>query len=160
MGLRYSDQHNSSIFFVTTTFNGWTPYGSVPGVYEAQVENLRIYSERYSAKLAGFVFMPTHLHLLILIDGNRLSAFMRDYKKYIAQRAFPGLGIAEKQIWMPRFDRVAISSESVFRVKLDYIHNNPVKAGLALTAEEWRWSSAGLYTGKRQPSVPFWGDWR
>jgi type I restriction enzyme R subunit/putative DNA methylase len=33
-----------------------------------------------------------------------------------------------------------------FEKVVEYIHMNPVKAGLALRAEDWRWSSA--YLGK------------
>jgi putative transposase len=31
------------------------------------------------------------------------------------------------------------------REKLDYMHLNPVRAGLVTRAVDWRWSSAGYY---------------
>ena len=34
----------------------------------------------------------------------------------------------------------------MFWTKLNYIHNNPVKAGLALWAEDYKYSSARDYT--------------
>ena len=40
-----------------------------------------------------------------------------------------------------------IHSDELFRVKLDYIHNNPVKAGLAKRAIDWPYSSARDWLG-------------
>jgi len=34
--------------------------------------------------------------------------------------------------------------------KLDYIHNNPVKAGLCALEEEYKYSSAGYYIANRK----------
>jgi REP-associated tyrosine transposase len=160
MGLRFPNQKHESVFFVTTTFNEWQPYGKRPGVYESLSSNLQFYVNKYEAKLPGYVLMPTHLHLLIAIKGSKLSDFMRDYKKYIAQRAFPEIGINDKLIWMPRFDRVAINTEAVFRTKLEYIHHNPVKAGLVDSVEDWRWSSASAYYSSKLSDVPIWTGWK
>jgi len=160
MGLRFSNQKHESVFFVTTTFHEWRTYGAHPGVYEALQKNLGFYLNKYGAKLPAYVFMPTHLHLLIALEGTKLSELMRDFKKYIAQRAFPSLGINDNPIWMPRFDRVAIRSESVFLTKLQYIHHNPVKAGLVADAGQWRWSSASAYMSENRSGISIWTDWR
>ena len=39
-------------------------------------------------------------------------------------------------------------TEEVLKQKLDYIHNNPVKAGICTYPEDYRFSSAALYYGK------------
>lgn len=46
------------------------------------------------------------------------------------------------------FDDLVISSEKQFRIKLEYIHNNPVKAGLVTTAVDYPYSSAGNRVGE------------
>jgi putative transposase len=43
---------------------------------------------------------------------------------------------------MPRFDDVIIYGRKQFRVKLNYIHGNPVKAGLVANAIDYKYSSA------------------
>jgi len=106
-------------------------------VYEALAKSLAFCSAKYDSKIAGYVFMPSHLHLLIFIEGRVLSGFMRDFKKYLAQRAFRELGVFDKNIWEPRFDRVAVETAEVFRIKLEYMNNNPVKAGLVGEAGVW-----------------------
>jgi putative transposase len=160
MGLRFKDQVLGECFFVTTSFHGHKRYGDVPGVYEALCDSLSFYIDRYGTKLPGFVLMPTHIHLLLVITGQYLGCFMRDYKKYVAQVSIRDCSVTDSPVWQPRYDRVAIYSEAVFRQKLDYIHRNPVKAGLVTGAHEWKWSSAGAYLGDREPPVPIWTDWR
>lgn len=129
-------------------------------MYKAIGDSLRFYMDKYNARLPGYVFMPTHLHFLIVIDGKQLSPFMRDFKKYLAQQ---GLGIDERRtasLWDVGYDRQVMISENVFRTKLDYIHNNPVKAHLCKLAEHWRWSSASAYFADKIGPVPVWKDWQ
>ncbi|MBK9327728.1 MAG: hypothetical protein IPM95_00145 [Sphingobacteriales bacterium] len=40
---------------------------------------------------------------------------------------------------------IELRSEIVYKQKLDYIHNNPLKAGLCASEEEYKYSSAGYY---------------
>jgi hypothetical protein len=61
---------------------------------------------------------------------------------------FPG----RKGIWNPRFDDVAICSEKQFRVKLHYIHTNPVKAGLVKSDVDYPWSSAAVWLNGKESS--------
>ena len=42
---------------------------------------------------------------------------------------------------------MALSVERDVLVKLQYIHNNPVKRGLVSEPSEWRWSSYANYHG-------------
>ena len=159
MGLRFPAQVHGQCFFVTTTFADWAPLGDITGFYEALAENLEHYCRQYQAAILGFVFMPTHIHFVIAMDGSRLSAFMRDFKKYVSQRASKELGMKRKRIWMPRYDRVVITSEDVLRTKLEYIHNNPLKAGLVRQADKWLWSSARAYAGDGRGPVTVWKGW-
>jgi REP-associated tyrosine transposase len=159
MGLRYPDQKHHNCFFVTTTFNKWAKFGEIEGVYQCMQENLVFYSDKYDASLSGYVFMPSHLHLLVFIDGNTLSCLIRDYKKYISQIAFKKFGIDTKTIWMPRYDRVAIATLNVFRDKLNYIHYNPVRGNLTKQPTQWPWSSAGYYLAGKRGNVPIWDGW-
>ncbi len=83
---------------------------------------------------------------------------MRDFKKYVAQKVATEFGLSGP-IWMPRYDRVAITSETAFRTKLKYIHQNPVKAGLVDMARDYEWSSASDYEGREDGPVMIWKDW-
>lgn len=45
-----------------------------------------------------------------------------------------------------------VRNEQDFMEKLDYIHKNPVRAGLVEKPEDYPWSSAGWYAGKQYKS--------
>ena len=159
MGLRYPDQKDHNCFFITTNYKDRICYGNIPRFNESIIDSLVFYSTKYSAKISGFVLMPSHIHLLIFIHGERLSEFMRDFKKFISQKAAKIFNISSKHIWEAGFDKVAIESEKVFRVKLNYIHNNPVKAGIVKSVESYIWSSAVDYFTERKSLIEVWKDW-
>ena len=157
MGLRYKDQDLGETFFVTTSFIDHNTWGNITGVYEALAEALNFRLEATKSKLIAYVFMPSHLHLILAINGKTLSAFMRDFKKYTAQKGLKDFCKAPK-IWQDRYDRQVIVTQDVLATKMQYIHNNPVKAGLVDSPEKWPWSSAVDYSGGKSP-VSVWMDW-
>jgi putative transposase len=159
MGLRFRDQVVGSCFFVTTSFYEHRRFGDVPGVYAALTDSLCYYINKYKGLLPAYVFMPTHIHLLLMIKGSDLGPFMRDFKKYVSQKSSRDCGIVAAPLWQPRYDRVVIETEMVFRQKLEYIHQNPVKAGLSREPKSWIWSSAPAYRSVSQVTIPVWTDW-
>lgn len=159
MGQRFPQQIFGKCFFVTTTFKDRQNFGNIEGFSDAVVESLGYSVAKYNAYIIGYVLMPNHLHLLLVVGGDKLSHFMRDFKKFVAQKVAADLGLPGGGLWMPRFDRVVIYSEDVLRTKLNYIHYNPGKRGLVSKPEDWRWSSAGDYFLGRKGMIPVWKGW-
>ena len=159
MGLRLSGNSGEGCFFITTTFINHRPLGQIAGMYEALEESIVFYCSKYNAGIIGYVLMPTHIHLLIQIDGRLLSGYMRDFKKYISQKAAKNLGIRDSTIWMPRYHKAVIFNRNLLRAKLTYMHNNPVKTGLATVPQEWNYSSAKEYLGVGHGSIPIIKEW-
>ena len=52
-----------------------------------------------------------------------------------------------KKLWQPRFFDRALRTVKEYNEKVEYIHLNPVKAGLASCPEDWQWSSYNEYSG-------------
>lgn len=107
--------------------------------------------ERY--RLLVWCVMPNHVHVLIepLIS---LSLIVQSWKSFTAKWAIShnvelGLGLpkpvgsTKNQFWMREYWDRYIRDEKHFHAVVDYIHNNPVKAGLCQEASAWPWSSAG-----------------
>lgn len=53
-----------------------------------------------------------------------------------------------------RYEKLMFSGDNLYgRVCFEYIHNNPVKAGLVKNPEEWPYSSASDYKGIRNGTL-------
>ena len=53
----------------------------------------------------------------------------------------------EFQFWKKNALSIELYTEKVFMQKLEYIHENPVKAGMCQYAEEYKYSSASFHNG-------------
>ena len=51
------------------------------------------------------------------------------------------------ELWQPRFFDRALRTVKEYNEKVEYIHFNPVKAGLVRRPQDWRWSSVNEYSG-------------
>jgi len=102
--------------------------------------------------LFGYVVMPTHVHLLFAPQGQNLIWIMRDLKSKT------GYAIAQRRnvpgpIWQERYFDTIIRQVRNFWQKLEYIHRNPMEAGLVAQPEEWHWSSYAQYMKKCEGPV-------
>lgn len=67
--------------------------------------------------------------------------------------AFRVTGDRKYQVWERNSLSIDIWSEEVFKQKLRYLHENPVRAGLCEFPEEYKYSSAILY----KTGIDSWG---
>lgn len=110
------------------------------------IENLEFYRERLRFLLHAYVVMPDHLHLLLTPGEISLSDIMRSFKSHTAKQIISTLG-SGGPIWQSRFHDRAIRGETHFLSAIEYIHQNPVLAGLALQAKDHPYSSASAFAG-------------
>ena len=96
--------------------------------------------ERY--RMIAWVVMPNHVHALIeTFEGYPLPNTVHSWKSYTANQANAILDRTGRFWYRSYFDRY-IRDERHFWAAVNYIHNNPVKAGLAERSGEWQFSSA------------------
>lgn len=96
--------------------------------------------------LFGYVVMPDHVHLLITPPHHGLSAMMREFKARTGRQLRDHRG-GSGAIWQQRYFDFVLRRVEDFWGKLEYIHRNPVEAGLTRRPEEWLWSSVAHYSG-------------
>ncbi|MBU0692100.1 transposase [bacterium] len=100
-------------------------------------DTLNFYRSRGDIKLHGFVIMPDHLHLMVrVLESQTLPRFMNGFKSYIANQ------LGSLQIWQKGYWSEIITEMRFAIEKLDYIHNNPVRAELVAEPADYEWSSA------------------
>lgn len=156
---------DESIFFVTTTVVEFTRVFSKDIYCDILIKNIIHYQKKYHFKILAFVIMPSHFHWIVVVDRQygTISDIMRDIKKFSAwdimeeiernDESLMNVFIEEgkkypkhkRKFWMQRFDDEVIRNEKMFWTKLQYIHKNPVEAGLVLKPEDYKYSSARNY---------------
>jgi hypothetical protein len=83
--------------------------------------------------------MPNHVHVLIRMMHVPLATIVQSWKSYTAHEANKLLG-RKGIFWMPDYFDRFIRDERHFKATVDYILQNPVKAGLVYAPEQWPWS--------------------
>ena len=138
---------------------------------------LAIDEARQSANflLFAYVIMLDHLHLLTSRPSTT-SNVLRVLKGITARRVIDYLkannhssSLAKLQhqerdrnyrysLWQTEKNVLPIFTEGMFMEKLNYIHQNPVRAGLVEQTGDYRWSSARIWTGRSLDNEPLLVD--
>jgi REP element-mobilizing transposase RayT len=112
------------------------------------VANALLYGEavRRFYQLHAWVIMPNHVHA-IFQPRIAMPTIMRWLKGRTSRVANRLLGRTGTTFWQDEsFDHWVRSAQELQDL-IEYVENNPVKAGLVGVKEQWRWSSAGWVTG-------------
>ena len=139
------------IFFVTTNL-ARTVAPLIPEDRDLILSTIGKQKLRADFLLFGYMIMPTHVHLLFSPLRQNLIQIMRDLKSKT------GYAIAQRRnvpgpIWQERYFDAIIRQVRNFWQKLEYIHRNPIEAGLVSELEEWRWSSYRHYVKKGEGPI-------
>ena len=96
--------------------------------------------------LHAWVVMPNHVPIL-LTPRIEPSVALRQLKGASAREANKLLGLTGQPFWQDEsYDRLVRNREEFERIE-NYILQNPVRAGLAQSAEEYPWSSVSELGG-------------
>jgi putative transposase len=142
--LRRIEQAHRFFFLTTNLARGCRPLS--PSERTLVLQDLRSIRATHDFLIFSFVIMPDHVHLLCYPRESLLRETLRDFKSRSAptlrkNRANHG------SIWQPRFFDAIWRKVTDFWEKRDYIHQNPVRAGLVGRAVDWPWSSAARNPG-------------
>lgn len=103
--------------------------------------------EKYNFLVYCYCLMDNHVHMIINDNGNDISKIMKSinvsYVSYF-NRNYKRVG----HLFQDRFKSEVIENEPYLLEVSRYIHNNPVKAGIVVKPESYRWSSYNIYIGE------------
>lgn len=103
---------------------------------------LRSTVNRSSWQLHAYCLMGTHYHLLLEATRERLSEGMQRLNGVYALRFNRRYGL-RGHLFETRYSSYVVSSESHLEAAVNYILENPVRAGLCSEIGAWRWSGVG-----------------
>ena len=128
------------VYFLSLYARYGPPPFTNPALAEAIVEALMFRRKRGEMRLYVYCLMPDHLHLAMSPCAGKgtVSKIMQGFKSWTTRVSWQH---GEKgALWERSFyDHIARSYEDL-RAICEYILNNPVRKGLAITAEEWPYS--------------------
>ncbi len=162
----FTDQHYA--FFITWTVVDWLPLFDHAPYRKIVLDALNYLRTNKNTQLNAFVIMSTHLHAILWPEiGTSLSDVTRDFKRFTsreisreasrqgttefietfkrARNENRAQDVSTYQVWQEGSHPEAIFTEKFARQKMDYIHMNPVRAGLVKVATDWPYSSVKAY---------------
>lgn len=171
-GYRIVDQY--ATYFLTFTIVGWVDLFSRRECKHILIDDLQYCQENKGFILYAYVIMESHIHLIASAkeNTNGLSSIIRDFKRSTSKKILRWIHKNKKESrrdWLEvvfRYYGKFNTKNDIFQVwkqdnhpeqcihpsftmqKLNYIHNNPVVAGIVDKPIDYRFSSARNYAGR------------
>jgi putative transposase len=119
-------------------------------------------SQRHKVAVNAYVLLDNHFHMLLTPPSDEAMSLMmqsvgRTYVRYFNKRHN-----RSGTLWEGRYKSSLIDSEGYLLTCMAYIDLNPVRAGLAESAEDFSWSSYKHLAGQSidklvTPHALYWG---
>jgi len=166
---RYKIVENKYPHFMTCTIVEWLKVFNTPSCVQIIFDAWNYARKNQGLQILGYVIMPHHLHMIARAPD--LSKVMQSFKSITAKRiiedvtnlgkehlllAFEDFKRTHKsestyQVWQEGNHPQELTNEHMIRQKLDYMHSNPLRAGLVTRSEDWPYSSVRNYLGLESP---------
>lgn len=172
MSEKYKFYDPKGIYFVTSTVVYWIDLFTRKEFKHLVIDSLKYCKAAKGLVVHAWCIMPSQIHLIISTTDEPLEAIMRDFKKHLAKaiikeldlinesrrewllRAFAKAGanlkrISKYKVWQDGNQPKQLISNKFMLEKLDYLHNNPVEAEIVDEPEDYVYSSARDYAGRK-----------
>lgn len=155
------------LHYVTGIVDKRRPIFSQDSNCRAFIEVLKSLKAQRDSRLICFVLMLDHFHLIVNPQDGDIQAWMRELKSLSAKRIVqinkPGLFAkpnGENQVWPESFNTLRLWIGWMIWQKINYVHSNPLKAGLVKSTVDYRWSSfRSFYEHDVEELLTVDGDW-
>ncbi len=158
--------YEGNLYYVTLTVVGWIDvFSRKEYVYEI-MKDLKFCQDNKGLELYAYVIMTNHIHLVCRRREGTVNDLLRDFKSYTSKKLikiidtntqesrrewlmhmfkFFGRGNPSNeqfQFWQNGSHAIELNNSEIIKQKINYLHNNPVKAGYVEEPQQWKFSSA------------------
>lgn len=175
----YKVRDQSATHFLTFSIMGWIDIFSRQRYRDLILESFQFCRENKGLKIGAYVIMTNHIHTIWTAPNNNLSDIIRDFKTFTSKAITASIEAETEsrrdwllymfrfyanrtnandnfKVWTGDNHPEEIHSEPFLRTKLNYTHENPVRAGLVKEPSHYLYSSASNYeTGKGLIDIDF-----
>jgi REP element-mobilizing transposase RayT len=165
---KWSNQNlPGALHFVTGNFLDRIPVFNQESCCKSFIDTLATLLDEWPCKLIAYVLMPDHTHLIVNPKDGRIREFTGKLKSLSAKAIIKeATGIDFKldsegslHVWQESFKATPLWSAWMIWQKINYIHANPVKAGLVNSAKDYRWSSFRSFYSRGETDLKVDQDW-
>ncbi len=166
MSSKYKVGEDAIPHFVTFSVVGWIDVFSREAYKEIIIESLSYCQKNKGLVLHAWVIMSNHVHLIVSSNSNKIEHIVRDFKKYTSKqivKAIEGNQFESRKEWMLNIFRytgsnnnnnkdyqfwkqdyhpIELDTVQKLKVRLDYLHENPVRAAVVWEPWHYKYSSA------------------
>ena len=167
----YQIKDQGGTYFLTCQVVGWVDVFSRQVYRDIVVDSLRYCMKEKELIVYAYVIMTNHVHLIVRSKSERLSDTIRNFKRFTSNQILKSIldntqesrrdwmdfvfsyharfnkRVKDKQFWTHENHAVELSTNDMIDSKMNYIHDNPVRAGWVENSEDYLYSSARNYAG-------------
>ena len=168
----------SAVHFITCTVVDGVYVFTRQRYRDVIIDSLNFCITQNGLEVRGYVITSNHLHMILRSKAASLSDSIRDFKRFAAGTIIDRIRDAhdesrrewmmhrfawngsynirntENQFWIHDNRPEEIYTQKFYMQKLNYIHENPVCAGIVARAEDYVYSSAGTIILGKKGLVP------
>lgn len=168
MSTGYQIKEQDELYYLTFQVVDWLDIFTRPVYRDIVIESLMYAQANKGLQVFAYVVMSNHVHLIAQSSIGELSNTIRDIKKYTSKRITDTIEtIAESrrewllnrfafnarkhkrnsnyQVWTHENHAIHLYSNNFIAERIEYIHNNPVRAKIVQCPEDYLYSSARNY---------------
>lgn len=174
MSRNYKFHNPEGLYFVSFAVVEWLDVFTRNEYKDILVESLSYCQKHKGMDIFAWCIMTNHVHLVFRsIDGLDPALLLGDFKRFTSKAIVKSIkenpkesrkeflleqfrkagakasNVNEYQFWRHDNKPIELWSNKVIYEKINYIHKNPVKAGLVYYSEDYVYSSAADYADRK-----------
>jgi REP element-mobilizing transposase RayT len=174
MSTSYQIKDQDALYFLTFQIVDWVDIFTRKIYKDIIIDSFKYSVEHKSLQIFAYVIMSNHVHLIAQSSNGCLSDCIRDIKKFTSKKIVQTILKTPEsrrewminrfkskasqhnrnnffQVWTHENHAIQLYSNEFIKQRIEYIHNNPVKAGIVQYPEDYLYSSARNYASLEAP---------
>jgi REP element-mobilizing transposase RayT len=174
MSTGYQIKDQEALHFLTFQIVDWVDIFTRKIYKDIIIDSFKYSIEHKGLQIFAYVIMTNHVHLIAHNSNSCLSGCVRDLKKFTSKKIVATIfdisesrkewiinrfkfnashykGNKSFQVWTHENHAIQLFSNEFIKEKIEYIHNNPVRAGIVQYPEDYLYSSARNYASLEAP---------
>ena len=174
MSRNYKFHNPDGLYFVSFAVVYWMDVFTRNEYKDVLIESLEYCQNNKGMEICAWCIMTNHVHLIFRVeDSGKPQLVLGDFKRFTSKKlvaiirdnphesrkeyfleqfkkaARSSSNVKNYQFWRHDNKPIELWSNKVIQQKINYIHQNPVKAGFVFRAEDYQYSSAVDYSGEK-----------